>query len=1450
MASEASRESPDFKTAPCPPMSGGLDLMAGWNQYAPPAAPGPKESDTNVPSCSQQVPDDVPEGGVVSDLRIIADPWSEPVARRVLGFLASQKLGSRMSDIRVDPLPTEGQGRSMQWVCFAPQDEVDNWRFSSNYAGAALLAVGRWLKGDFISFGNALAICFPLPLLLEGLLECLEARKKAVLRKRMTGSTLESLGTVEGVTRERIRQIENSAARELGARIIALKAVHHPAALALFSHVNRLAADVLIVASREDGVLLESTRGRWIQAALSTEDAEALQIFQRISNEMDEEFRPIFDPHASIGSHFQGGRTALPWSDDDVAALKAGFAVAVGDRKRRWASLQKVCAAAKLEAGAVSALAKFATLTVHDDWVFEGRLKAADILRTTLTGILSSADRAMHVAELLEEVISLGFGADSALRDIHRAMAEDHDTFASDGYALWQLRGQLVSEVKDGRPEHPALPSPPSPSDLTVALAALAQLDRSRPSEKLAGLSASASDFAIQAGHRLATALAQLPTTERRSLAQVLHPLDEVKLIAWLKIATPRDSYSEPPSSDWSTRVLEGLTLLAAFAATVRTECGSDDSVWPAILGACGEPARAWIFNSQAALRQHVMSRLVEVSTVLKLRRAFSFQSDPWSTLVTLQAGMLHKDISVLPRWLSASQPPVAVRQLVAPGLNHSTSMACIWNALQAYRRGHIRRDAIDTLSQHSDWWPGWSPDDACRACTASVFDGERPPRNAGHEMVTPQKDLVPGDASSGDTSAVPQPSFIEPPDPNAPFGASDVALDTDGDCFVVALPEWLNVPPGPVTLLGDGFRIGGVVQERGTVHWHTEVRRIRIRLRGPPERTLRLERGHETIASYPVRLWAIDDYIAVFPLGTGRGRALDPFLSPLPRTGGLALLLHRTLTVSVPADDEHQLDGQYVLQVFRSGLPSGATVSCEGEILWEAEQQAEPRRVDPGLTADLDLDRTSARWGGRADLLLPHPPAGFVPYKAYIGAQALLARRDGDAWRFPDFALLPGLDALRRRGRIDGFLNGERVTVRAVVSLAHAPIGAAIRDGDGWKPFDPSASFEITRYGQTRLWACLPSLVDDLEWTVFEGPRPVIAYRDQGVRLGHYLFGFGEPLSVEPRRFNRNNSGVPLAKLVVDAGVIAGGERVGDSLHLRFTTPLGWTDRHKALAWSVNGIVELPVVAGSEPSASMVLAVGDHGVDGVCIYHGTGWLGTGILSDDPAAATTAFLAEAPGWPDTLRLAVSGKLPLLAEEAAAKVAKRMQTDGGKGLDVLCRAAVTTASGHVLGRLLETWKPGRQLSEALVEQFVRVSGDGTGQITLLNKLTAEAPCATVRVLAQGLQIVPRSDRLKVIEKLTQQLLRTEDERGGSGTTGAGLVASAEMALLEKATQVTGFDRNFLASKVDASIASIAWAAASTPEPSRHDPNLSTCLTVMPVRRWLSVHLLARLATHVR
>lgn len=555
-----------------------------------------------VQSDEMEEPEDIPD---------VADPWGTAAVRHALGRMASAKVPTSLVFVRVNPLPIEGPAQSLHALCFGPQSKLDTWRNSDPMAPAILQAVLRWIEGRFLYLGSALAATTPLPGLLEALLDVLPIRERDILMQRLAGVSLEALAESQNASVERIQHREALALETMAVQVMRLRSIDHPLVLALFGHVRLIASRIPQPASDD-----------WIRNSFPPLEASCLILLFRIRDSLDKDIQPFLDPFAPLEFSSAAPITDAPAPNAQVEALRTGFLRLLGHR--RWVRMDEVCALTRQARATVVNLARFAGLTLHGDVVLNGHLLIDDVKREILTGLLEDADRALHEAEILEGFLGFGFSGDSTLRDIQRVCEEHPDIFVSNGRGLWQVRTQRGGTVEDRRPL-PPLPSTPGAPERRPALGTLVGLDPQDP------------EFALYAGEHLARALAHHP--EGR-VSQVLQVGDTDKLLAWLRIATPRVHTGTLPDGTWPARILEGLTLLAACVAAVQGAGPGDGAPWTAIMAACGQAAHAWIFDHQQVPRPGIRSRWAEVVTLLLLKRGFSLRSDPWSGLIVLQAGL------------------------------------------------------------------------------------------------------------------------------------------------------------------------------------------------------------------------------------------------------------------------------------------------------------------------------------------------------------------------------------------------------------------------------------------------------------------------------------------------------------------------------------------------------------------------------------------------------------------------------------------------------------------------------------------------------------------------------------------------------------------------------------------------------------------------------------------
>lgn len=575
------------------------------------------------------------DAAVLAPWRYVADVWATPPSRRALGVRARGIVGL---DQRINPLPIEAEERSLRWICFGPQQAIDEWRESDPLAPAVLASLEEWLEGRWSSVAGALANHFPLAMLLDAVLQgCLDQRQRSVLWDRIDGVTLEVLATRLGVTRERVRQIEVAAKDATFKRLVALRADDHPIALALLASARRYAERVLIWASAEHGIMALDMRLQCIRQALAPDEARVLTLFLCLLTEAGESEAARLDPFQKLGRSLGDGVTLLPWTDREIHTVRDAFATLT--KERTWTPLADLCAQAHVAAPppfpseldgsprahlvreAIPGLVKAAGLSLHEAVVYQGRLSVKDIRRLVVSDILSRADRPLHYSEiglrLLEQNISWRLSP--------RDLIEDHATFATDGNGLWQLRETLGDTVVDRRSGHPALPDPVQADALERDLLRLEQESGHTPGSLLVDLDPVDPAFARLAGSRIGDELRRRRGGERRSVGSIRWSREDLALLqSWLRTGSLGSTSGNSPD-EWGHL---GLTLIAAAAAAMRNKEAAEMGAWEALLAACGDEMQSQVFGTQRAPRDYILWALVAATHSFDLRHVFDFDAD------------------------------------------------------------------------------------------------------------------------------------------------------------------------------------------------------------------------------------------------------------------------------------------------------------------------------------------------------------------------------------------------------------------------------------------------------------------------------------------------------------------------------------------------------------------------------------------------------------------------------------------------------------------------------------------------------------------------------------------------------------------------------------------------------------------------------------------------------
>ncbi|PWS37129.1 hypothetical protein DFH01_09685 [Falsiroseomonas bella] len=1352
--------------------------------------------------------------------------WESPAARRAIHRAAARRLGRHvLRDIRINPLPATAEPRTLEWVGLAEQEDVSAWVASDPEARRSLQALLHWLDGGSPSFGHAIAEVFGAHELFRGLLHDLEERDWSIVSKRLAGETLEDVSLAVDVSRERVRQLLDKIDQRITSRLFSARAMGHPAALALDVHLRRMAVEVTEAASRAEGRLLDRDRPDWIRKALPPDEALVLGAVTR---------GPFREYLSEVGQPLADGRTTLALSDADLERVRSTLQHVAGERQ--MAPLSQLASEVGLPESEVRLLADLGGMERDGDAVLVPGVRVADMRRARAAEILRNAGRAMHSAEIL--LAGLGHlrppGWNSA--NLVRSMSDEPDRFSNDGLGLWCLAGETPTGLADLRGECPS-PTWAIPADELRQRIRQAATDcpAACHAPMLGGLDPALPQFPQQVAARVADRLADILPPGQRSVREKLgHPDDLTLLQHWLM--AEREGAEAPGDRLEGLLVDEaafGLTFLSAAVAALQAPRRQRSDGWVAVRTACCPSMRRALFSG-FALQRRITSALVHAAGRYGLRHAFDVRSDAWLTLLELQAGLTRGSLHGVPAWLDGSlAAPDAVGLLTTPGRNQSESFALLWHSLAAYRRNELGEEDVAALAETSPWWPGWSLAEAFSILRSEPDASSRPVVGDRTRRSVEEGD----EASEGDVAV------------DGGFEELSVSLDLGSGSFVVVLPERLDVKAGPVVVSGDGFRAGGTVDEDGRVTWHGEPR-IRLLLRGAPNRPARLEVSGDVVGEPQIQLWRPADFIAFFDLGSGGATAQDPYTALPSASGPHALVLHPSLTPAVPADEERELDQGYLLHVYRQGFPEGMSVSCDGELLWEPRRRTESQIVLDVAPVALSGDAGDLKWGEACELRAFGVPDGFVPVRAVIGSQRLEAVADQAPWRFGGFVVLPGTDPLRRRGRIEGSYRGQRASAPAVVMLRRPAQGAVLRDGRSSRPLDRGEVIDRTRDRDCRLWVFRPKDDSVAEHVVFEGVRPAARYGMHGARLAGVLYALGEPLVIAPTAFNRDEENcAQVAAAVLDSGIVSGASGDMPVLRIRFRSPVGWTDRHRVVAWGSAGFHDCSVTeVASDGCEVTVRAAEDLEVAGIAVLFGNEWLGTAHLAPDPVQSAARLLAT-DDFCDRLALAIRARLPLLGEAASRRAMLQTIRHGPDAVRVLVRGADNPERQHLASQILARWAARQDDAQRMVQDFASALEQPRPPTALIERLATVSPCAVVRVLREGMARLPRPEQKRLLAALIVRTLPAdlpEDVRAAiSPVNPDRCAAGADAAMLREVCSATRLDDQFFAAR-DKGIGDQAWkiATAAGPPPALSG-NVAIAMTQPSVRRWLATHFFSRL-----
>lgn len=605
----------------------------------------------------------------------------------------------------------------------------------------------------------------------------------------------------------------------------------------------------------------------------------------------------------------------------------------------------------------------------------------------------------------------------------------------------------------------------------------------------------------------IAECLGELPGP--RSLVELSLGPDEILAFrTWARTATPM--HLETQAREF------GLTFLACATAAAR-ELAGDSGVWPHVREWFGDPTAARLFpGGQPSI--DLRDAIERAARYHDLRHAFDRGEGEhrWYLTVLLQCGFTRPSLQRLPEWLAGQRPWRAIELLLEDPTLGSDSFAAIFERLRGVRLGW-HDDVPDT-----PWLTG---------------DLNRHAREAARTRLS---------LGTGAASQTP---------------AAGVRLEeAPGGGLVFRVPLRL-----PNSVVGRGpphvdIELGGQRGPRAHRQHdgsYTGMPDFQVRLAEVPASgaiALRLlDPERMTLHEEDLILFAGEEDIDFFAAAGGNQyrRVSDPWVDLAPMRGAI-------LRVA----DDLPLRGRF-------SVPAVVGAGSRWQHVTREEMPAAEVPLSDDLVWTFLLDE-SKRWSGSIEVvgdrrvwspgsaltwtLIPTPQRAHIR-AARLGRERLVVETAaGGTCRvtMPARNTLPSSFALR--------LHIEDAGHRFVVACP-APAPAArhlfTRGDDGWRAVTID---DIGSLARPTRWFAGPSKNEDTPW-LFEGGRPVLPLSDRDIVLGPRISGYGAPLCVEGRRFNRDVPHVVVCCALGGARCLGTLEPNPARTQLRLSSAFPWRD-------------------------------------------------------------------------------------------------------------------------------------------------------------------------------------------------------------------------------------------------------------------------------------------------
>ena len=752
-----------------------------------------------------------------------------------------------------------------------------------------------------------------------------------------------------------------------------------------------------------------------------------------------------------------------------------------------------------------------------------------------------------------------------------------------------------------------------------------------------------------------------------------------------------------------------------------------EGDMWNAVETAFHPPMRRRLFHAPGVPRAFIRNETERVCSRLGIRHLFGREGEQsWLRTVFLQFGLTRTGWSRLPIWLRpGSVLPVTIRELLESPAMKSESFGEFWRTLQRFRQGYESIETATKALSDSPWLPPGEAAAILRAAKESAAQASDEDETDEAPLTTPLfgKPLLFWDGS--------EPQFRVP---------------VNGQASLLTEKRYLLVLPGerklPLVRTNDGYAF-----DAGECSFpcSTDISRFSVDVR----------RGGSTCLTAPLEIDLLpSEDFAFFDLRSGSQ------IESHDRIAGRActLLCRDVVALSDrPLEFKRVFGGHWIIYPFRSGVSVSLRLSIEDTVLWDAAHSDTQSRSSNRARAK--VTSVGGRWGESA-LFRVQVPEG-IPEFLLLNGERIPVERQQDRAGDARVVLSPLADYRRASVRVEAKC-GERLRWYPADLEVGTIEGVAIETASGWTVPNGVLDLGIEDLSAASLLAKPPFRLRGEEvaledWAWLEGEHLCGRPRNEAIKLGPYAYGIGEPLELSVGPYNRRYNWAPVARALVQSGVLACATRDGGSCTLTLRSDLELGPDHELWIWrSDAGSPErIPRQrwSQSEDQCDVKLADDASPLAFAISYEGV-WIGASTLSDEWGRLLRNRTGM-PDWSTTAKWLKWWRVPLLHPDLIEYAKLGVQRDrlgtflAWISMEPPCLSTSTeedfeAAWRYVVRKLFWRWNPNPEQSKAILRELSLLSGEGALDMEQgwsgFDRLTLISPVLAVRIAARGSSVL--------------------------------------------------------------------------------------------------------------